>query len=234
MALVIVGVSVGLWYAYQPLQLGVGYGAKLVCSAVFTSGRSFERAAEEEVAMPIPIFSLSLHDQSVTCSTLFGLLSRTAYYDSISGSCTLSAPNGAVPYLDRPSTAPAVRKTEAPWPLGDAPDSGYPIDGINSLELEQIVKDAFQEPGEGHHRNTRAVVVLYKGKIAIESYAEGFTKDTRQLGWSMTKSILSTLVGFRVAEGAIHLNDTRLNPLWLEDPSDPRAQITLDELLRGE
>ncbi|MEL6989023.1 MAG: GldM family protein, partial [Bacteroidota bacterium] len=48
---------------------------------------------------------------------------------------------------------------------------------------------------------TRAVVVVYKDTLIAESYAQGIDAETEILGWSMTKSITSTLIGMMVDEG---------------------------------
>ena len=52
----------------------------------------------------------------------------------------------------------------------------------------------FPYPSEGVLR-TRAVVVVHDGEIVAERYGEGFDENSRLTGWSMTKSILSTLIG---------------------------------------
>jgi CubicO group peptidase (beta-lactamase class C family) len=75
------------------------------------------------------------------------------------------------------------------------------------------------------------VIVLYDGQIIAERYADGFTRETPQHGWSMTKSVINALVGVLVKEGKLRLQDPAPVPEW-RSPGDPRAAITLDELLR--
>jgi hypothetical protein len=48
---------------------------------------------------------------------------------------------------------------------------------------------------------TRAVVVLRDGQLVAERYAPGFTPTTRQLGWSMAKSVTNLMLGRLVAQG---------------------------------
>jgi CubicO group peptidase (beta-lactamase class C family) len=51
-------------------------------------------------------------------------------------------------------------------------------------------------------------VVVYDGKIIGERYAEGLTKDSRLMGWSMTKSITNALVGILVKK--VKLDDRKI------------------------
>lgn len=79
---------------------------------------------------------------------------------------------------------------------------------------------------EGH---TRAIVVAYDTLFMEEAYNYGFTKDTRILGWSMTKSIMSTLVGIRVKQNKLTLDGKTLVTEW---NNDERSKITLKNLLQ--
>ena len=74
---------------------------------------------------------------------------------------------------------------------------------------------------------TRAIVVLKDGELVAERYAEGFTKDTPQLGWSMSKSVTNLMVGRLVQEGSVSLDDANLRPEWTDD----RSKITVRQLL---
>ena len=76
------------------------------------------------------------------------------------------------------------------------------------------------------------MVVVHRGQLIAERYAPGFDASTRLLGWSMTKSITSLLTGMRVLDGALSIHDPAPVPSWQEDAGDPRAKITLDQLLR--
>ncbi len=86
----------------------------------------------------------------------------------------------------------------------------------------------FSDRTEGE---TRAVVVLQDGAPVIERYAPGYGPDNRFISWSMAKSITSTLVGQLVAAGRLSLDAPAPVPAWHRDPADPRAKITLVQLL---
>ncbi len=80
---------------------------------------------------------------------------------------------------------------------------------------------------------TRAVVVYYRGRIVAERYAPGYGPDTRLVGWSMSKSITATLIGFMVADGRLLLDDPAPVPEW-QSAADQRGKITLRHLLHME
>src|SRR5262249_24070512 len=96
--------------------------------------------------------------------------------------------------------------------------------------LQRVVDRAFTEPNPKRLRRTRAIVVLRDGEILAEQYAPGFDANMRLPGWSMAKSVLNALVGILVGEKRLSLEDTALMPQW--QPPDPRAAITLEDLLR--
>lgn len=81
---------------------------------------------------------------------------------------------------------------------------------------------------------TRAVVVLRGGTPVIERYAPGYGPGNRFISWSMAKSVTSTLVGQLVAAGRLDLDAPAPVPAWHRDPADPRAKITLLQLLHME
>ncbi|MFO6446728.1 serine hydrolase domain-containing protein [Erythrobacter sp. NE805] len=119
-------------------------------------------------------------------------------------------------------------------PVGEAPlseaakaavtnNAGAPKD-----QLARQVDDLFTLPGLGE---TRAVVVMADGKIAAERYAEGYDRNTRFVSWSMAKTVTGVLIGMLVADGLLALDEPAPVPLW-QRPGDPRAEITIRELLQ--
>ena len=71
--------------------------------------------------------------------------------------------------------------------------------------------------------------MIYKDQIIAEKYAAGFSKETKLLGWSMTKSITSAVLGVLEKQGKINVNQTNLFPEW---ENDERSKITLNNLLQ--
>lgn len=78
---------------------------------------------------------------------------------------------------------------------------------------------------------TRALLVMYKGRIVAERYAPGYTVNTPLIGWSMSKTVTGVLVGLLVADGRLRLDESLPVPAW-QRPGDPRGEITLRQLLQ--
>jgi CubicO group peptidase (beta-lactamase class C family) len=75
---------------------------------------------------------------------------------------------------------------------------------------------------------TRAVVIVYHGKIIAEEYAPGFDRHTRLMGWSMTKGVTSALTGILVAQHKLQLDAPAPVAEWA---NDSRREVTLAELM---
>jgi CubicO group peptidase (beta-lactamase class C family) len=115
------------------------------------------------------------------------------------------------------------------WPTGAVPD-GTALDPL----LDAVMGD------EATYGCTRAVVVVHQGRLVAERYGDrtdawgevtGDPVDaaTPLLSWSMAKSMLHAVVGMLVAEGRLDLDAPAQVPQW--QPGDPRAAITLQQLL---
>jgi CubicO group peptidase (beta-lactamase class C family) len=100
----------------------------------------------------------------------------------------------------------------------------------NAAVLNEAVEGAF-EGGYGEGVNTTAVLVLQADRIVAEDYAEGFGIDTPQRTWSVGKSLAGTIIGAAVQRGEVDVNAPAAIADWSR-PGDPRAAITLDQLMR--
>ncbi len=98
---------------------------------------------------------------------------------------------------------------------------------LNKAELKKIVAPFFEDPVQSE---TRAVVIMHRGKIVAERYAPGYGPDSRLISWSMAKSVTAVLVGLMVADGRLVLDDPAPVPEWAS-AGDPRGKITLRHLL---
>ena len=123
------------------------------------------------------------------------------------------------------SLLPDAAKT--PWPMGDAP-SGKPYPKhLDRAKVAAAVDMVFADP-EGL---SAAMLVLYKGEIVGERYMERLSKDTQLENWSMGKSLMATLTGVAIQQGAFKLDDPAPVPAWRK-PGDPRGGILVRDILR--
>lgn len=212
------------WYLGPIAPVATGYAAKTLCSGVFVSDRPAAAVEEDLPANPlVPFLRTSVDDDDrAVRTTLLGAWGSTAYATEGLG-CTLAD--------ERPAFEPPqpVMQTDpsAAWPAGDGP-AQLPVD-VDAAELDAAIATAFTEDDpEGRRRETRAVVVVKDGQLIAERYADGFDATTPQLGWSMTKSVASAMVGRLVGAGQLSPADADLRRAWQDD--DRRA-ITLDHLL---
>ena len=202
------------------LVIGAGYKAKVLCTAHFGSGRALDPHSADQVAADsytaLRLFQTTVDRQArtVTTSTL-GLFSRTAVHRDGFGATLLARNRSATSIATRRSPGAKV----AEWPATRG-----------STALQAVVDGAFEEPNPKRLRRTYAVVVVQDGQIVAERYAHGVTANTPMPGWSMAKSVLGTLVGILVDQGALRLDQRELLPEWRAP--DPRAAISLEDLLR--
>jgi len=78
------------------------------------------------------------------------------------------------------------------------------------------------------NKRTRSLLVIYKDKIIAEKYDTGFNKNSKILGWSMTKSITSALFGVLQKDKKIDVFKPAPVPEWA---NDERSKITINDLL---
>jgi len=79
------------------------------------------------------------------------------------------------------------------------------------------------------------VVVVRNGVLVYEYYADGRTRDSGDIVWSVTKSFTSLLVGIAIDEGLIESVDQPivelLDPAVLGESDSDLAEVTLEQLL---
>jgi CubicO group peptidase (beta-lactamase class C family) len=202
--------------------VGSGFAAKYLCSEVFVGGRDADAVARVDLpafrSVILEWVDWRVDPEGGTASArIFGLGQRQAVYRPGLG-CTLvidSAP------ADVPHAVPAISQQSQAFP----PAAPTPPD------LAKVIDEAFAEPDPGHPRRTRALIVIQRGRTLAERYAPGYSERSRFMGWSMSKSVMSTLVGVLVAQGRLALEAPAPVPEWAGS-DDPRHAITLDQMLR--
>jgi CubicO group peptidase (beta-lactamase class C family) len=118
-------------------------------------------------------------------------------------------------------------------PLPPQPEGlAWPTQGWETGEMSPDVAATVQPmidmaiAGEkaGPMGETRAVVIIHHGKLVAEAYRDGFGPETKQVSWSMAKSVTSALAGRAVELGLIDDIDAPMPTPF--DAGDPRAEIT--------
>ena len=220
-------IGITLYLQYPKLTIISGYSAKNMASTVYLAGRSPESVIAQD--HDVPLISLSethyLAQKDEAAASVWGLKRRIAVCREGLG-CALLPESGEVGNYPNLKPERTMVYDSTPYPLGHgAPrDSVFPE--VDYQKLNEALDQAFREP---ERQRTRTVLVLYKDHLLAERYSDGFSPDTRILGWSMTKSVLATLYGIRVYQGQLKPEDP---VAWEGWKGDPRSNITYNDLLR--
>jgi len=212
---------------YPQLDLISGFAAKNVASGHFIDDRSVKLIEQTDNDIPKVDWATNKVNDSEGFATasVFGLKKRKAIHRTGLG-VTLINDN-----FDLKKTYKTPKRTkkeiDLPYPYGDLELKDTIFANVNYNKLNEAVTKAFDLKGEKKKR-TRSVVVLYKGKLLIEKYADDFNKNSKILGWSMTKSITATYFGILQHQGKIDI----MKPTGLKEwKNDERKKITINDLL---
>jgi len=227
-SIAVIAILYGVYYFSPILNAGSGFSAKNICSGHFLSGMSGQQIVDEALIPASEVlsntrFSIDEENRWVDAN-LFGVFERRAVYSDGTGCTLLQAGQQQAPAKVK-TTVSNHQNPALPWPDGSAP-------AAPDRRLQAVVEMAFDEPDPEHKRNTKAVVVIHRGRLVAEQYAAGVDAGTPLIGWSMTKSVTNMLVGLLVRDGRLGLDQAAPVPLWNKDAGDPRAAITIDQLLR--
>ena len=116
-------------------------------------------------------------------------------------------------------------------PTGVVPDPTWAVEspedhGMDPAALEEAKSYAF---ADGRH--TQGVVVVRGGAIVAEWYAPDANQDSWAASWSMSKSVVSALVGIAIDEGKIRGVDEPMTT-WYPDWADRGlGDVTLRDVL---
>jgi len=222
-------------FAINGATVGAGVSAQLACAGVFVSNRKLDDVVKNDILRLSPLtkwnkYKLDTVSRSVSVTAL-GLRTRTAIYRPGIG-CTLLVDDTAERLREQakgipvPSTAERAQQ----WPLGDAVNLSSLPEGVDRSALDKAIEKSFTDETSAKEIDTRAIIVVYDGRIVAERYAPGFDKNTRLLGWSESKSVTAALIGTLIADGKVNLDALAPIGEW-KHPGDPRNRITLRNLL---
>lgn len=230
---------------WQPQRemIARGQQAIFLCNGLFTSNRDVEQVFAEELAF-LPAsketfknghFTIDWELQAVEIGAEeTGPVMRAAFRRGI-GCVSLPPDQTLQDIAELPElnlAGPLGDPEQIAWPDGERLSNISLPANIDESKLAAASDWAFERPTP--EQKTVSLLVLHKGEIVHERYAQGFTKETRTRTWSTAKSIAVTLIGMLVDQGKMAL-DEPLGFDWLPPVSapedDPRSAITLRHVL---
>ncbi|MGL2962587.1 serine hydrolase domain-containing protein [Flavobacterium sp. RSB2_4_14] len=212
---------------YPQLDLISGFSAKSVASGHFIDGRSLEIIQKNDNDIDKIDWATNTIDDSgkFVTSNVHGLKDRKAIYREGLGVTLINNDFDTTKPYEFPKRN--FIKTDLPFPYGDKEQNDTVFANIDYAKLNAAVANAFDKKGEKNKR-TRSVIVIYKDKIIAEKYANGIDKNSKILGWSMTKSITATYFGILQKQGKIDI----MKPAPIDEwQNDERKKITINDLL---
>jgi CubicO group peptidase (beta-lactamase class C family) len=212
---------------YPKLDLISGFSAKSVASGHFIDQRS--QHVIEQGDNDIDLIDLAANKineaQKFATASVYGLKERKAIYREGLGATLINDDFDTSKPYDSPKRVKTENDLE--FPYGDNEQKDTVFTTIDYAKLNVAVANAFDTKGVINKR-TRSLLVIYKDKIIAEKYETGFNKDSKLLGWSMTKSITATLFGILEKQGKFDINKPAPIPEW---QNDARKEITTNDLL---
>lgn len=212
---------------YPKLDLISGFSAKSIASGYFIGHRSQQmiESGDNDIDLVRLAKNTIYEKENYATSSVYGLKERKAIYREGLG-VTLIDDNfdPTKPYL-----APKRVKSNSnlPYPYGNNEPTDTIFTTVDYAGLHKAIENAFDKKGEKIKR-TRSLLVLYKDKIIGEKYDSGFDKNSRILGWSMTKSLTATYFGILQKKGKIDIYKPAPITEW---KNDKRSKITINDLL---
>lgn len=214
---------------YPKLDLISGFSSKSVASGHFLDNRSLKVIESGDNAIDM----IDLADNSINTTekyaeaSVYGLKTRRAVYREGLGAVLINDDyDPKEPYLVPKRNF--ILQKNIPFPYGESEPEKPTFTNIDYASLQKAMDKAFTPNAKGK-KCTRAVVVVYKDQLIAEKYAPGFTKDSRLLGWSMTKSITATLFGILQKQGKLTVNQKAPISEWAKDE---RKNISIHNLLQ--
>lgn len=207
-------------YVMSAPDIGGGIGAKLLCSAVYVSGFGKAQAFTdlEQYSPLLRYLDVQYDDNARTVqASLLGMGKTTALYLPGLG-CANEYPDEHARNTLQPQP---MAHLDSRWPHGNRVDSIQP-------QTQALIDNLVAEDNrEG--LNTRALLVVHRGQIVAESYAQGAGPNTPLIGWSMSKSLTSVMLGNLLLRGKL---DITHRPVFTQWSQDARRDISLQNMLQ--
>ncbi|OWU86043.1 hypothetical protein ATO6_04020 [Oceanicola sp. 22II-s10i] len=199
-----------------PLHLAAFFGRRAAAEALIASGADIHlRNGEGSTAFDIAAQPAAL--DAVALATISGALAPLGFRAEAGD---IDAARPGIAALLRADMAPPPDYTPAPGGMRrGTPD-------LPAGALDALFGDATHLP------NLRALLVVQHGDLVAERYFNGAERDRPELIQSVSKSVISALVGLAIEDGCLSLDDTAAS-LLPEVSADPaKALITLRQFLQ--
>ena len=225
-----------------------GVQAVLMCNGLFTGNRTLEQVyAHELMYLTSSRFGGAVGDANggeyvvdrdkkavAIGGPTTGPTIRAAFREGIG--CVVMAPDQTFDDIDSlPSlelSYPDMNSSNTAWPNGDLVEQNPLPGNIDAIALQAASDWAFDR--DTPEQDTLSLMVVYKGDIVHERYADGVNRNTRTRTWSTAKSIAVTLIGMMVDQGKMDLDAPlgfEFEPALENPQNDPRNSITLRNVL---
>ena len=222
---------IGIFYlgftTYPKLDLISGFSAKSIASGHFIDNRSQEMIEKGDNDIDMIDFAKNKIEDvgKFAVASVYGLKERKAIYREGLGATLINDDfDVSKPYLVPKRTK---LKNNLPFPYGNNEPKDTFFSNVDYTKLNAAVANAFDAKGQIKKR-TRSLLVIYKDKIIAEKYDTGFDKNSKILGWSMTKSITSAMFGILEKQRKFDIDAPAPIPEW---KNDNRKSITTSDLL---
>lgn len=209
---------------YPKLVIMSGYAAKIACSCTFIGNMDKETIYNKELNFkPLQLVKFKIDKSAKTATaSVMGLHPKTAVFRNELGCALLTELKPEEAYKANFQVYEQKHDSLLQWFKSKTKPT--------TPSLAKAINSAFIEDDPSYPtKNTRAVVVLHKGQLVGEKYAPEADQNTPLLGWSMTKSLTSTLFGILSDNKILDINDETKISEW---QSDDRANITWKNLLQ--
>lgn len=228
---------VGVVSAIQVLPVYSGLTAKLLCTSTWVledeNARSWRTEKSPWIWGLLSVFRPRLKEQENRSveSDFLGFFSRKARFESDRG-CVLEREAEAAPKISDLPSLSALRPSDS-WPVGE-----HLVVADNDVEravderIRRFAQDSMQPLDTQSPTplfNSNVLIVVRQDRLVAEVYAPGFDEKRRVHGWSMTKSVVNSLIGLMVKDGLLTLDQTELFSEW---SGDSRSKINVKNLLQ--
>ncbi|KAJ1427835.1 beta-lactamase/transpeptidase-like protein [Ochromonadaceae sp. CCMP2298] len=232
---VVVAVSTICYQVHDPFRQLVGkaggFSAKAICAGVFLSKREIDGSLQDSELSSIPpiLITNNINHKKQEVSAFFFSEELSAWLG-----LPVAVARYLGPHLGCQLQIGGFRSEDLkPFTVSDESSGSGDLSADERLvKRSRCVQHALTAdftPEGAAANQTRAAVVVHHGVIVGERYQEslGFRRDTRQLGWSMTKTVHVAILGAAVQARLVSLDD----PVALKDIAPEERQRL--ELLNG-